>query len=93
METPIDLVEKVGGLILSTEYRNKVSPDFQYDLADSIAKLMAAERERVVKYIARHASIQDELAGQVVDEDGEKWHLEMRDQLSRLAQEIRGGLR
>lgn len=93
MVTPIDLAEKVGGLILSTEYRNKVATDFQYELADSIAKLMAAERERVVKYIARHAGIHDELAGQVVDEDGEKWHLEMRDQFNRLSQEISGGLK
>lgn len=93
METPLDIVEKVGGLILSTDFRNKVATDFQYELADGISRLMAAERERVARYVARKASIHNELADQVVDDDGEKWHIEMRDQLNRLAQEIRGGLK
>lgn len=92
-QNPLDIVERVGGLILASDYRSKVAPDFQYELADSISQIMAAERERVAKYVARHANIHDELAGQVVDEEGEKWHLEMRDQFNRLAMDIRGGLK
>lgn len=93
MANPIDIVEKVGGLILSTDFRNKVSTDFQYELADAISTLMAEERERVANYIARNARVHEELSEQVLDDEGEKWHIEMRDQLNRIAQEIRGGLR
>ncbi len=93
MKNPIDIVEKVGGLILSTEYREKVSVDFQYKLADAISALMTAERNRVAAYIERHANIHNELSEQVCDEDGEKWHLEMRDQLKRLSLDIRGGIK
>lgn len=93
MENPIDIVEKVGGLILSTDYRNKVAVDFQYELADAIAKLMTAERQRVAEYVKRHARVHSELAEQVCDDDGEKWHLEMQAQFSRLALDISGGVK
>jgi len=91
-QIPIDIFEKVGGLILSSDYRDKVSACFQYELADAISRLMAKERGRVVKYVRRQASVHNELSEQVCDEDGEKWHIEMRDQFSRLAEEIQGGV-
>jgi hypothetical protein len=90
---PLDIVEKVGGLILTSDYRSKVDVSFQYELADLICHLMAEERERVARYVHRNGTIHDELADQVCDEEGEKWHVEMRDQLYRLATEIRGGLK
>lgn len=90
---PLDIVEKVGGLILTSDYRSKVDVSFQYELAYLISSIMAAERERMAKHVHRNGIIHDELADQVCDEDGEKWHVEMRDQLYRLASEIRGGLK
>jgi len=90
---PLDIVERVGGLMLTSDYRMKVAAEFQYELADLISNLMAEERERTARYVHRNGTIHDELADQVCDEEGEKWHVEMRDQLYRLASEIRGGLK
>lgn len=90
---PLDIVEKVGGLVLSTAYRDMVAVEFQYELADLISNLMAGERHRNAEYVRRNARIHNELAEQVCDEDGEKWHIEMRDQFARCADEIEGGVK
>lgn len=90
---PLDIVEKVGGLMLASDYRAKVDAGFQYELADMISKLMAAERDRVSKYVRRQSDIHNQLSEEVCDEDGEKWHIEMRDQLRRIADNISGGLK
>jgi hypothetical protein len=90
---PLDIVERVGGLMLTSDYRMKVAAEFQYELADLISKLMAEERERTARYVHRNGTIHDELADQVCDEEGEKWHIQMRDQFYRCADEIRGGLK
>jgi hypothetical protein len=88
---PLDISQKVGGLILTSDFRSKVDAGFQYELADLIARLMADERSSVVKYVHRQGEIHDELSGQVCDDDGEKWHSEMRNQFYSLAKEISWG--